>query len=516
MYQTCRDGDSSVQGLLAMLLLRTQNGEITDPPAATESPGRNNVQYAIPRSFISRPTSLSPPPLNSPFEPPTGTGATDPVFCATCLRNQQILSSSLAQFEWPDDSTRAEQSARERKYWALRKDLETRYPQVCDTCLPKVNQKLHQASYMAKTDHLRRMMDRTRSQRTTAKSHGPLDLVDLLGKSSWHAGFVLQAVWHLMMIALYLTEPFASTPPDGHGLAVALKKFHQMNLLILPHSDQLMRWAISLGMCSFPWNPRFKQSIRGFTTHILGFKQWYSYQLLAFFVRFVAFSIAQYSRSHGLPPSAQLSAQFIIPLVMIQVYRSSKKAIHTDTSPLFRQPAELVAGPNVASVERPKAKEPEDLGSILDEISHSSTTRQNQITSASPEQSFAAGMRGTRSPPIPMSQRTNGFMQSLQQEVQYDDEMDWSPSASQHRAFSSYNPYKIKNTNPRFNDTPTEPKPGPIWYKVPPAPTNPAQRSRNPPFASYYSGESQRERKLLPVNGTTASQLWEQAPREFL
>ena len=69
-----------------------------------------------------------------------------------------------------------------------------------------------------------------------------------------------------------------------------------------------------------------------------------------------------------------------------------------------------------------------------------------------------------------------------QSQVHYDEEMDWSPSASQHRAFSTYNPYKVRNTNPRFSDTPIEPKAGPIWYKVPPAPTTPAQRLRNPPL----------------------------------
>jgi hypothetical protein len=76
----------------------------------------------------------------------------------------------------------------------------------------------------------------------------------------------------------------------------------------------------------------------------------------------------------------------------------------------------------------------------------------------------------------------------------YDEEMDWSPSASQHRAFSSYNPYKVKNTNPRFSDTPTEPKSGPIWYKVPPAPTTPAQRLRNPPMRPIIR-ESPKEKQ---------------------
>lgn len=66
--------------------------------------------------------------------------------------------------------------------------------------------------------------------------------------------------------------------------------------------------------------------------------------------------------------------------------------------------------------------------------------------------------------------------------VHYEEEMDWSPSTSQHRAFNTYNSYNVKNPNPRFNDIPVEPKPGPFWYKgVPAAPTNPAQRARNPP-----------------------------------
>ena len=69
-----------------------------------------------------------------------------------------------------------------------------------------------------------------------------------------------------------------------------------------------------------------------------------------------------------------------------------------------------------------------------------------------------------------------------QPQVHYNEEMDWSPSGSQHRAFSTYNPYRVRNMNPRFNDTPIEPKAGPIWYKVPPAPTTPAQRLRNPPL----------------------------------
>ncbi|KAI0455079.1 hypothetical protein F5B21DRAFT_213059 [Xylaria acuta] len=461
------------------------NGEITDPPAAADGFERSHLQYATPRA--------SGPRSPSPLAPAADTTADDPVFCATCLRNQHMLSSSLAQFEWPDDSTSAEHSARERKYWVLKKALEQRYPQVCEECLPKVNKKLNQASYTAKTDHLRRMMDRTRSQRTGGKRRGPLDVIDFLGKISWYAGFALQAVWHVTVVFLLSTESYASTR-DGHWVPVALGAFHRMNALMLPYSGRFMQWAINLGMCSFPWNPRFKQSVRGFTAHILGFRQWYTYQLLVLFVRFVALSIAQYSKAQGLPATTQLSAQVVISLFMLHVYRTAKKSIHTDTTPLFRQPAELTAGPRVESGGRSATKVPDDLGNILDDILHSPTAQQDQATRISPRHStlptsglgsHTLGKGANRGSGISISPSSNGAMQISQDEptvTHYDDEMDWSPSASQHRAFSSYNPYKVKNTNPRFSDAPTEPKSGPIWYKVPPAPTNPAQRLRNPPM----------------------------------
>ncbi|KAI8949293.1 hypothetical protein F4801DRAFT_553578 [Xylaria longipes] len=473
------------------------NGEITDPPAAADGLERSHLQYAIPRASGPR----SPSPLAIAVD----TTADDFVFCATCLRNQHMLNSSLAQFEWPDDSSSAEHSARERRYWALKKALEQRYPQVCEECLPKVNTKLNQASYTAKADHLRRMMDRTRSQRTDTRRRGPLDLIDFLGKVSWYAGFALQAVWHVTVVFLLSTESYASTR-DGHWIPVTLGAFHRMSALMLPYSDRFMQWAINLGMCSFPWNPRFKQSIRGFTAHILGFRQWYTYQLLVLFVRFVALSIAQYSKAQGLPATTQLSAQFVISLFMIHVYRTAKKSIHTDTTPLFRQPTELTAGPRVESGGRSATKDTDDLSNILDDILHSPAAQQNQATRTSPRHSTSLmsglgshtlGKGANRGSAISTSHVTNGAMQISPKEpavTHYDDKMDWSPSASQHRAFSSYNPYKVKNTNPRFSDAPTEPKSGPIWYKIPPAPTNPAQRLRNPPMRPIIR-ESPKEKK---------------------
>ncbi|KAI1461218.1 Ima1 N-terminal domain-containing protein [Annulohypoxylon moriforme] len=479
-------------------------GEITDPPSSPSVIERSQVQYAIPRSSVP-PRSLSPDVA----------GSEEPIFCDTCLRNQHMLTSSLAQFEWPEDQRSAEYVAREKRYYALRRDLEKRYPQMCADCEPRVEKKLHEASYTAQTDHLRRMMDRTRSHRHEVKQRGFLDVVDTLGKWSWHLGFALQVLWHIAMVWSIVVDPYILSGADSRVTAI-LKGIRQLSysrLPQLPQADLFMKWAINLGMCSLPWNPRFKQTIRGFTAHYLGFKHWYTYQLFILLVRYAGLSMAQYSSLKGSQISAQLGAQLAIALSMTYVYHASRRSIHTDTTPLFR-PRSKVNSPRrpTARPEPEPRKDQNDLGSILDEIAQSPprsnigpTQRftQNSNNYRSTTNNGAFGGLHERSHGAKSSEPTFGSLQLSDpiiadkpepQIVQYEEEMDWTPSASQHRAFSEYNPYRVKNTNPRFNDAPIEPKPGPIWYKVPPAPTTPAQRMRNPPMRPIIR-ESPKEKK---------------------
>ncbi|OTB03514.1 hypothetical protein M426DRAFT_321669 [Hypoxylon sp. CI-4A] len=468
-----------------------ERGDITDPPAATAPVERSYVQYAIPRgSAIRSPTrSLSP----------YGGNPEEAIFCDTCLRNQHMLTSSLAQFEWPDESNKVEYAAREKKYWALRKDLEKRYPQMCANCEPKVEKKLHEASYTAQTDHLRRMMDRTRSQRQEVKKRGVLDVFDTAGRWSWHLGFTLQFLWHAVMLWSILMEQVVLNGTDSRFATIA-KGVLQFFDGRLPHPDRLMSWAIKLGICSLPWNPRFKQTIRGFTAHYLGFKHWYTYQFFILIVRFAGLSMAQYSSSRNLQISAQLGAQLAIGLMMLYVYRASPKAIRTDTSPLFRTRAKSGSTRKPAIVSEPPTNQ-NDLGGILDEIAQTPSKPYGDSAQYSPPDLGPHHMSTLTNGRVPTSSFGSMNLSNPvatrkpeSQPVQFDEEMDWTPSASQHRAFNSYNPYKVKNMNPRFSDAPIEAKPGPIWYKVPPAPTTPAQRLRNPPMQPIIR-ESPKEAK---------------------
>ncbi|KAI1807770.1 Ima1 N-terminal domain-containing protein [Daldinia bambusicola] len=469
-------------------------GSITDPPTTSSTIERPQVQFAIPRSSVPRSPTRSPSP--------NGMGSEDSIFCNTCLRNQHMLTSSLAQFEWPEDYNTVEYAAREKRYWALRRDLEKRYPQMCALCEPKVEKKLHEASYTAQTDHLRRMMDRTRSNRQEVKRRGILDAVDWAGRWAWKLGFALQFLWHIAMLWSLVIGQYVLSGTDSRVTTI-LKGVHQYVNNLLPGTDQLMQWAISLALCSLPWNPRFKQTIRGFTAHYLGFKHWYTYQFLILLVRYAGLSMAQYSSSERLQVPAQLGAQLAIALLMTFIYHASRKSIHTDTTPLFR-PRQKLNSSHKSPVAPEPPKNQNDLGSILDEISQSrvepaphSPQSPNAHQPTVYNEPFSGSFGGSFDNSFHRPQQNlfpNSSFSSMRlsdpvitrkpepQRVHYEEEMDWTPSASQHRAFSTYNPYKVKNTNPRFNDTPIEAKSGPIWYKVPPAPTTPAQKLRNPPM----------------------------------
>ena len=117
------------------------------------------------------------------YAAPKQLAPTDTIFCPTCLKNQHLFTKSLAQY-FPDDPSDPEYPQLERNYYRYRKGLEQRYPQVCDECAEKVEHRIRQAGYTAKTDHLRRMMDLSRGRKPTGRTT-VLDWVNSLGRTTW-------------------------------------------------------------------------------------------------------------------------------------------------------------------------------------------------------------------------------------------------------------------------------------------------------------------------------------------
>ncbi|KAH6657657.1 Ima1 N-terminal domain-containing protein [Truncatella angustata] len=509
-----------------------ENGTITDPPVTTTTsdettPAAPRFSTSFSSSFTSDPVERATSPI---WSPPDAINSADSIFCAKCQRNQELLSRTLKEYEFPDDPNDPEYAIRTKGYRKWKNDLEARYPQVCAECEPKVEQQLQKASYTAKTDHMRRMINRTKERRHQARKQTTLDYVDLAGKWSWHVAFVLQFMWHLTVLGALFIER------DGQGLlenwAIALLRTACVFVLnMLPSSAVFLKWAINMSLVAFAWNPRFKQAIRGFTSHILGFRQWYTYQLVILLIRCACLFLSQYNDVNGIPAAQQIGAHLVIGWLMFYVHKVAGKSIRTDNTPLFgsrqslyfTQPSPAPSNPLIRS---------DDLGGILDEIMESSPKVQTSRASTpqsfkSPHQPVSTGRRVFRNgsidtPSRPGQRQGKGGFSKLNfassptsfkaddQPMRDRDEMDWSPSGSQHRAFSTHNPFKVKNPNPRFNDTPLgfndtpiEPKSGPFWYKVPPAPTNPAQRLRNPVQPVIRESPKETQQNFFSSSGRT-------------
>jgi hypothetical protein len=195
-----------------------------------------------------------------------------------------LLSASLAQYlPDPDDPDYAE---REKGLYRFRKNQERLYPQICEECEPRVRQRLEQSAYTAKTDLLRRMLDRSASARGSTTTQGWLEVFDAAGRWLWISGHVLQLVWHVVVVHDLLLQYFIWAGVDDSLSTLRLLRTCGPLLGRLPSADRLLGWSILATFLGVWWNPRFVQIFRGFTRHISGVSQWYIFQAMTVIFRF--------------------------------------------------------------------------------------------------------------------------------------------------------------------------------------------------------------------------------------
>ncbi|KAK4171890.1 Ima1 N-terminal domain-containing protein [Triangularia setosa] len=470
---------------------RDRNGEPVDPPVA-----RTNTSTPAPRFAVPRPGS----PPASP---------TESIFCKTCLNNQRLLSASLAQYlPDTDDDDDSDDEERESRFDEFRLTQERIYPQVCENCEPKVRQRLDQAAYTAKTDTLRRMMDRNANIRRKIyiQSSVPMRLLHGIGKLLWVSGFVLQLTWHALVSSASTEQiPYSSW---------------------LPSPELLLKWSIGAAVFGLWWNPRMLDMVAGNGKQLTGLFRWYLIQLIAVFSRIylrITPDLASVALQK-LPVKANMHALGAavatilfwmswqsVGLKPVPVLNPTTKATKQPSlrgRPAAKKtPASSKAKPRASSAKKDTIK---SLGDLLDELEHIERSPDPQPrpgTSASTVYDLSPLRRGSDPRPPRMGfahtleaqHLTNSltriqeidsmnlvspsfFQDPPQRHVDYSAEMEWEPAPpeqqiSSHRAFSTQGQRKSQP----FGAAPVEAKKGPFWYRVPPAPVTPAQRVFNPP-----------------------------------
>ncbi|PHH53412.1 Integral inner nuclear membrane protein ima1 [Ceratocystis fimbriata CBS 114723] len=431
-------------------------GDITDPPLqATLAP--SSAHFARP----SRVSSASLEPRDS-------------IFCKTCVKNQHLFTSSLAQY-LPEDPNDPEYAALERNYYSFRAGLEKRYPQICAACEPKVAARLRQARYTAKTDYLRRMMEQSRANRHARKGLTSLDVLHRSGKALWWAGVVAQLLWHMSMLdrlAVPLLDMLSR--PQWFIRSIRLAS---TAVRLLPPAHDILNFGLVASLMALWWNPRFPQVFRGFSKPVLGLGSWYGLQAGGLVARFVFPRLDDMESSQADEAMAHLSVHFVASMVFIYLLLASRSVVKLDATPLFatsESPSSLsrpdkspapIRSHSRAVPEAKRELEAKSLSSILDDILTTSPPRPSSPLSPSPlrRTNFNSSPIGSSRPhmdssplqsgspvsrhsnfshttPVQQSSFKNHTPKRLQAISQDDDAMDWSPTQPQIPVPSAFQP----------------------------------------------------------------------------
>lgn len=124
-------------------------------------------------------------------------------------------------------------------------------------------------------------------------------------------------LWHLRVISNVLERHDEGMyDPDDMSWPTLAKICLVWVVAFLPPADTLINGALMASILSAWWNPKFVQVSRGFTRHLLGFTQWYSFQGLIVFFRFLFRRVLEMDGGKAQSRGAQLSAHMVMAIVM--------------------------------------------------------------------------------------------------------------------------------------------------------------------------------------------------------
>ncbi|KAL4760790.1 uncharacterized protein BDW70DRAFT_160465 [Aspergillus foveolatus] len=418
-----------------------ENGDITDPPATETNP--------------DPPT---PGPIKSSLESvDIGLTGSD-LFCAQCVRNQHLFTSALASYFPPSDDP--SYSAYEREYPKFRRNLEERYPQVCDQCEPRVKARIRQAGYEAKSDHLRRMMDRSKAGKAARKARqwNWRSLLVFAGAICYWASIAGQLAWDLTN-ALPVDKSLRDS--DGFSTShVVVPRIRQvLQTLHLPTdgpADLGPYAGLSLvaGIFSLWYNPKLRLKVEGRGGRFLGLGEYYKVQLIVMVVRCAFWAVLRDPSSSGLdatlPPALHLFMFFFTVLSVI----ISRRTVRYDTRPLVNW-AETT--PMTTPVRKTEASPRLTTGTKQPFYTPHESSQ--QITPRFPIERLAT----------PQSAREERAIPTPPPEV---DDMDWTPSI-QHN-FQPASTVHQRDQRQSLLSGPT-----PFYGSLPPAPVPPSWNLRS-------------------------------------
>ncbi|KFY16341.1 hypothetical protein V492_01409 [Pseudogymnoascus sp. VKM F-4246] len=531
------------------------NGDITDPPVATfeeASPGRSFAK-AIP--------------------PPTWSTASadDSVFCQTCIKNQHLYRSSLAQY-LPEDPDHPDYDRLSKNIQHFQQQLEERYPQVCENCVDKVQDRMKRAVYSAKVDAHGRQLERTRRNggpgRKTKRTW--LESIQYGGQVAWKSGIYLQLACEVLTLLggfqptvvdsfeddsilsdSILDDGTGPSPPFLYRLvSPVLSAGSHLPDVVAEWLPNLAATSLLLSLGSLWWNPQFRYTIKNGLHEVHGLQSWYIHQAVLLLARGLLWYVNGKSILGDAKSSINMAAHTFIFAFTVWISMTTTRKVTARSKPLFSSTPDREALIAKRKATASPSHPPNSLYEALNSISQEPTVASSPVSSQGTPRNFgqskpwdspgsitsisyrnretpsksasALSIGGSPSQFSPTNRGALGTYQSnIGQSTSMDassapdpDEMEWMPSQSVHRAFNSG--LSAQRDGQHFNQAPSGPESSPFWFKVPPAPITPARKLRNPPNQPLLSAPSEEVKQNF-FNRMTSNMLpnqGSQAPRE--
>ncbi|KAI9806189.1 MAG: hypothetical protein M1825_006304 [Sarcosagium campestre] len=433
---------------LAMNLV--ENGEVTDPPLESVTTANNNCT-------IGRATSISAANRNQDL------------FCAACLKNQHLLTENLSEYLPPPDH--AEYEAYVSSYPAFRRSLEERYPQICVDCEPRARARIKAAGYVAKTDHLRRLVEKTRGSSSevlwTGASWSFRGVLVGLGGLGWATSIIGQLIWSTS--ALVSREG----SDDARGYSASLDPAECVRQLVTLKAvdaecsssmTTVAGWALIAGLMSIWWNNKQAQKVRGLKGRLVGLSDYYKLQILVLSARSVAWFVLKDSDAFGLDVKAVQGIHIFLLAFVAITTATSLRTVRIDNTPLVRfhdSDESLLAHPDSKQIQE-------------------STASRLNVPATTP--AYFPVDRLVTPRPAEVTQRLDEPL-TPPPETGDSDQMDWTPTQQ------SFHPAQRPTYEPAFVPSFS------TFQRLPPAPKSQAAKLRNPPNTVPYFKTSEKKQR---------------------
>lgn len=179
----------------------------------------------------------------------------------------------------------------ERQASQYRSDLQERYPQVCESCAPRVEARIKATGYAAKTDHLRRMMDRTRNANPRQSSWCWKHFAVVIGTLGWVGSAAGQLFWNILGALPRMEQELGLVDEDelqsmSHCIWQVFET-KEVTPQCLAAFEFVASSAMATGLLCLWWHPRLWYKLSGKFGRLTGLTEYYKSHVMFLAFRFV-------------------------------------------------------------------------------------------------------------------------------------------------------------------------------------------------------------------------------------